>query len=253
MKCPECGNLCCYADDSTFSYSSTSIATISAKVTEQYSVISEFMSNNMLKLNGDKTHLMLLATENAWRSKLDDNSITLNTGQEIIHTSKTEQLLGGLIQQNLKWSEHILLHKDSLIRKLGTRLNALKQIGRFADFKTRKMFANGLFMSKLIYLIPLWGGCEKLLIRALQIVQNKAARVVTRLGIFTPVKTLLRQCGWLSVHQLVYFHTVVLLFKTLERKSPEYLFSMTGSEYNYNTRAEDAGKLRLVPESKVDN
>ena len=209
MKCPECGNLCCYADDSTFSYSSTSIATISAKVTEQYSVISEFMSNNMLKLNGDKTHLMLLATENAWRSKLDDNSITLNTGQEIIHTSKTEQLLGGLIQQNLKWSEHILLHKDSLIRKLGTRLNALKQIGRFADFKTRKMFANGLFMSKLIYLIPLWGGCEKLLIRALQIVQNKAARVVTRLGIFTPVKTLLRQCGWLSVHQLVYFHTVV--------------------------------------------
>ena len=116
VKCPECGNLCCYADDSTFSFSSTSIATISAKVTEQYSVISEFMSNNMLKLNGDKTHLMLLATENAWRSKLDDNSITLNTGQEIIHTSKTEQLLGGLIQQNLKWSEHILLNKDSLIK-----------------------------------------------------------------------------------------------------------------------------------------
>ena len=41
---------------------------------------------------------------------------------------------------------------------------------------------------------------------------------------------------------------LVLLFKTLERKSPEYLFSMTGSEYNYNTRAADAGKLRLVPE-----
>ena len=57
------------------------------------------------------------------------------------------------------------------------------------------------------------GVSEKFLIKALQILQNKAARSVTRLGIFTPVKTLLKQCGWLSVHQLVFFHTVVLLFK----------------------------------------
>ena len=122
-----------------------------------------------------------------------------------------------------------------------------------ADFKTRKMFADGLFMSKLIYLIPLWGGCEKFLIKALQVVQNKAARSVTRLGIFTPVKTLLKQCGWLSVHQLVFFHTVVLLFKTLQNESPDYLYSMAGTDYNYKTRAKDSGKLRLVSDYKVDH
>ena len=174
---------------------------------------------------------MLLATGNAWKSLL----------------------LGGLINQNLKWTEHILLSEESLVKKLGTRLNALKQIGKVADFKTRKMFADGLFMSKLIYLIPLWGGCEKFLIKALQILQNKAARSVTRLGIYTPVKTLLNQCGWLSVHQLVFFHTVVLLYKTLQSGSPEYLFSMTGRDYIYKTRAKDAGKLRIVPEYKLDH
>ena len=236
-----------------FYISSSSTDIISTKITEQYRVISDFMSNNKLKLNGDKTHLMLLATGKAWRTKLGDDSLTLDTGQEIISTSRTETLLGGLIHQNLKWTEHILLNEDSLIKKLGTRLNALKQIGKYADFQTRKMFANGLFMSKLIYLIPLWGGCEKFLIRALQVVQNKAARVVTKLGIFTPIKTLLRQCGWLSVHQLVFFHTVVLMYKTLANKSPEYLFRMTGSEYNYKTRAKDAGKLRQVQEYKVEN
>ena len=115
------------------------------------------------------------------------------------------------------------------------------------------MFADGLFMSKLIYLIPLWGGCEKFLIKALQVVQNKAARSVTRLGIFTPVKTLLKQCGWLSVHQLVFFHTVVLLFKTLQNESPDYLYSMAVTDYNYKTRAKDSGKLRLVSEYKVDH
>ena len=211
------------------------------------------MSNNKLKLNGDKTHLMLLASDHAWRNKLDENSLSLNTGNEIISTSKSEKLLGGLINQNLKWTDHILLNEESLLKKLGTRLNALKQMGKVADFKTRKMLANGLFMSKLVYLMPLWGGCDKFLIKALQIVQNKAARSVTKLGIFTPVRTLLKQCGWLSVNQLVFFHTVVLLYKTLQNQSPEYLLSMAGTEYNYKSRAKDAGKLRVVAGYKIDS
>ena len=173
------------------------------------------MNNNKLKLNSDKTHLMLLATDYAWKRKLSPNSLSLNTGQEVISTTSCEQLLGGFIAQNLKWTNHILLNEKSLVKQLGTRLNALKKVSRVADFKTRKMLADGLFMSKLVYLIPLWGGCEKFLIKALQIIQNKAARSVTKLGIFTPVQTLLRQCGWLSVNQLVFYHTVILLFKTL--------------------------------------
>ena len=191
MSCSPCGSLCCYADDSTVSYSDENPQAISAKISEKYSIIAEFMNSNKLNLNGDKTHLMLLATDKAWRSKLNENSIHLNTGNEIIATSKSEKLLGGLINQNLKWTDHILLNDESMLKKLGTRLNALKQMSKVADFKTRKMLANGLFMSKLIYLIPLWGGCEKFLIKALQIVQNKAARTVTKLGMFTPIRTLL--------------------------------------------------------------
>ena len=68
-----------------------------------------------------------------------------------------------------------------MVKCLTTRLSALKIIGKVAPFKTRKMLADGIFMSKLIYLIPLWGGCEKYLIRSLQVIQNKAARVVTKL------------------------------------------------------------------------
>ena len=52
---------------------------------------------------------------------------------------------------------------------------------------------------------------------------------------------------------MVFFHTVVLMYKTLANKSPEYLFRITGSEYNYKTRAKDAGKLRQVQEYKVEN
>ena len=103
-------------------------------------------------------------------------------------------------------------------------------------------------MSKLTYLMPLWGGCEKFLIKSLQIIQNKAARAITKMGIFTPVQTLLRQCSWLSVNQLIFFHTVILLFKTIHSKKPKYLKEMTSYELHYQTRAKNAGKLSVVAE-----
>ena len=103
------------------------------------------------------------------------------------------------------------------------------------------MLANGIFMSKLIYTIPVWGGCEKYLIRSLQVSQNKAARFVTKLGIYTPVQALLSQCAWLSVNQLVFFHTVVLVFKTIKNHHPFFLQTMVVTSYGYRTRASEAG------------
>ena len=91
-------------------------------------------------------------------------------------------------------------------------------------------------MSKLVYLIPLWAGSAKFLIKSLQTLQNKAARAVTKLDWNTPTAELLRQCGWLSVHQLSVYHSVVLVFKVLQFRSPKYLYNMFSTTYNYKTR-----------------
>ena len=247
--CQDCGNVCSYADDSTLTVSSVDCQRISSQLEENFVAVSEFMLSNKLKLNGDKTHLMMLATENAWRSKINDQSISLNTGQETIHCSKSEILLGGLISADLKWSEYILHSENSLVKKLSFRLSALKNVARLADFRTRKMIANGLFISKLIYLMPVWGGCDKYLLKALQLQQNKAARLVTNLGRYTPIRVLLHQCGWLSVHQLVFYHTVVLLYKVIQAESPKSIYSMIDSEFAYETRSKSAGKLKVQSRS----
>ena len=109
-------------------------------------------------------------------------------------------------------------------------------IGNVANFKTRKMIADGILMSKLIYLIELWGGSSKYLLEALQKAQNRAARTVTKLDWSTPVAELLKQCGWMSVHQLAVYHSMVLVFKVIQSKSPKYLHSMFSAKYNINTK-----------------
>ena len=47
---------------------------------------------------------------------------------------------------------------------------------------------------------------------------------------------MLWDCFWLSVIQLKFYHSVVLMYKTLQTTYPKYIFSKLSSEYPYNTR-----------------
>ena len=98
------------------------------------------------------------------------------------------------------------------------------------------MIAEGIFNSKLIYLMPLWGGCELYLIRSLQVMQNKAARAITKSGWYTTTEELLKQCGWMSVNQLIVYHTLVLVYKVMLNKLPVYLYDKMTPEFTYPTR-----------------
>ena len=144
-------------------------------------MLSEFLINNHLKLNDDKTHLMVLTTSQK-RATMDNNDLVqITTPTEVIDQSETEKMLGAWIHQDMKWAEHILNNGESLVKSLNTRVGALKMLAKVSNFRNRKMIADGIFMSKLVYLIPLWGGSSKGLLKCLQIIQNKAARAVTKL------------------------------------------------------------------------
>ena len=126
----------------------------------------------------------------------------------------------------------------------------MKMISSIANFKTRLMIANGIFCSKLIFQICLWGGSEDYLLSALQIVQNKAARFVARRGRYTPVVELLSQCGWLSVKQLAFYHGVILIYKTIKTTYPKYLFSKLSMDFPYNTRLAQSESVRMGEQFK---
>ena len=106
------------------------------------------------------------------------------------------------------------------------------------------MDANGIFCSKLIFQIGLWGGTEEYLLNSLQTVQNKAARFVARRGIYTPVTELLRNCGWLSVRQLVMYHSILIIYKTVQTACPKYLYNKLSCEFPYNTRLAQSESIR---------
>ena len=202
--------------------------------------LNNYIASNRLVINGDKTHLLVLGTK---KTAAQRHEVEVNADGHIILPSRSEKLLGGIVSEDMKWKEHLLNSNHSLVSQLTSRLNGLLKVASRASISTRLMVANGIFMSKLVYLIQLWGNSDKYLLKAIQILQNKAARSVTGKTYWTPVRRLLKDCKWLSVKQLVFYHTALQTHKILMSGSPAYFRLNMNTAHPYRTRQATGGSI----------
>ena len=89
---------------------------------------------------------------------------------------------------------------------------------------------SAMVVSRILYVLPLCGGAPEYMLAAVQRKMNEAMRVVTRrrwavLGRrLTSNAELLRQCNYLSVKQMVYYHSVALVHKVVVHQAPVHLY-----------------------------
>ena len=221
--------------------------------------MSEYLTENRLCINSDKTHMMVLCTEQK-RRHIDTQTVILNTGSELIHPTPVELLLGFQVDQNLGFGSFLMTGKDSVICSLSKRIGALKKIAKVSNFKTRLSVCSSLVISRILYMLPLYGGAPNYMLEAIQKKQCEAMRLVTRrkwevLGKrMTSTKELLRQCNFLSVKQMIYFYSLATVHKALVHKTPEYIHQVlckalaSGVTHRYPTTT--AG-TRVVAEASL--
>ena len=87
--------------------------------------MAEYLGEQRLSVNQDKTHLLLLTTTQ--RRRHIHNEITVRTEKEIIKPTETERLLGIRLEQNMGFGRHI----DNLIHKLKVNKQPLTIIELF--------------------------------------------------------------------------------------------------------------------------
>ena len=253
ITCHECGGLSAFVDDSTYQVSSSSVEELSHKLSTQYRKLADYMGDTGLVINDDKTHLIVMGT------RKDENKrkeVKVETGTVTITPVPSEKLLGLHIHESLKFAEHCRNNDNSLFTKVIPRMNALKKLSRNASFKTRLMVANATIMSIFTYMMPVWGGTEDYIIRAAQVLQNRAARTVTKLSWFTTQRILLQQTNWLSIRQMIHYHTVLQVWRTRKHGKPKYLEMKFNRDFSYQTRRVAGGKNKTegylyVPEMET--
>ena len=240
-------NIDCYADDSTLGASAGHVADIGTALSRDCGQLSWWMQSNSFKLNADKTHFMTVGTSARLQNMEEDLVVVMDGVRLEASPENSEELLGIQIQVDLKWSKQI----ESLSSKLKTRLTGLEKLKYLMNKSTKKNIVQGVFNSVLCYCLPLFGGSSKAEINQLQIQQNRAAHCVLTLPPRTSRTVLYDKLGWLTVQQLIAYHTMITVYRVREKKEPEHLDSFLTRDNVYWNIIVQKSKLVLYRNSFV--
>ena len=117
---------------------------------------------------GDKTKLLIIGTTQLKNSRFKNKNMKINVCGSDIEDSKSEKLLGLVIDNNLSWKETLYGEKwrregnaKGLIPQLSQRAGLLSKIVHMMPPQRFKLFCNGIFYSKLLYCLQVfenvWG------------------------------------------------------------------------------------------------
>ena len=156
-----------YADDSTIYTSASTANELNTVLNSELQSVVEWIKNNKLVLNISKTNSHALSKNPVLKLLISD---------KVIDQVQETELLGVTLDSKLSWSQHI----NKLVVKMGRGISVVKRCAHLLPLSTVKQVTQALILSNLDYCPVVWSNVTKNKLKKLQIVQNKAARIVLR-------------------------------------------------------------------------
>ena len=186
------------------------------KLEQRLNQVSNWMTANRLKLNGDKTEFIPFGTK-AQLLKVAFNEITI--GNDTIKASDCVRDLGVMLDSHLKMDIQV----KNILKKCYINLRRIKSIRPYLTLKATKALVQALVMSHLDYCNSLLIGISSEHLMKLQAVQNAAARIVYRLKKYDHVSHVRKKLHWLPIRERINYKIAVITFNVLFGNGPLYL------------------------------
>ena len=154
-----CGQIPMYADDSTVVISTKTRFLAQDKIVSILERVKSYLAANSLSLNLGKTEIvesMVRQKRARIQGQPPQLSVMKSDGAlKIIQAKDSCRLLGGNINKDATWSHQLERGEKPIAKALRSTLGILSYISRNMPMKSRLLLANGLFLSKLLYLLPM--------------------------------------------------------------------------------------------------
>ena len=235
-----------FADDTNISFSSNSLSDLEHLINFELQSLNRWLIANKLSLNIAKTEFMVIGSRQRLAT-FDDPELCVTVNNAPVKQVKSAKTLGMTLDENLTWRDHV----EVISKKISSGIGALKRIRELIDQETAIKAYQGFIEPYFSYCAPVWDGLGHTLSDRLQKLQNRAARVITRSSYDISSNLLLDQLKWnnLSVNRLK--QKAILMYKTLNGQTPQYLNEMfTSRRCQYPLRNSN-GKL-FIPKPNTD-
>ncbi len=198
------------------------------------------MTSNFLLLNSEKTEVLIIGPKNPTCNNLE-HYLTLDGCS--VNSSSSVRNLGVLFDSNLSFESHV----SSICKTAFFHLKNISKLRPMLSTSNAEILIHAFMTSRLDYCNALLGGCSARLINKLQLVQNAAARVLTRTRKYDHISPVLSTLHWLPTKHRIDFKILLMTYKALNGLAPQYLSELL-SHYSppRPLRSQNSGRLKYL-------
>ena len=181
--------------------------------------IQDWVNIKRLKMNPTKTEFMLFGS---WQSlnKLSTKSIVVVN--EEIEAKSEIKYLGSMLDLTL--SMKFVIKKKCQIASWN--ILKIKRIRKYLTLDACKLIVDALVISHLNYTNGILGNLHQSDLKKLQLVQNRAAKLVLQYGHRDSASQCLKDLHWLPVESRIKFNIILMTYKCIHSQGPQYLSNL---------------------------
>ena len=209
-----------YADDTQvyLSFKSSVLADIEgsrAKVEDCLSDVNKWMLHNNLKLNNDKTEVLILHSKHRPMPPLQ----SVKVGDVLVKSTDDARNIGVIFDTTMNLEKHI----NDICRISFYHIRNISRIRRYLSFESAKTLVHAFVISRIDNNNALLYGLPDYLIKRLQHVLNTAARLVSLTRRIESITPILYELHWLPVQYRIIFKILLFSYKITTGVAPGYL------------------------------
>jgi hypothetical protein len=208
--------------------------------------IRDFLHQNMLCNNGDKTELLIIGSVHKLK-QLDISSINVDN-MEIKALSNVRNL-GVIFDKHMSMEKHI----NKMCQNAYFNIRNISKIRNCLNKEEAKTAVNALVTPHLDYGNGLLYGITKKLENKLQMAQNSAVRVIERIKGYESITQYRKDLHWLPIPARIEYKLLTTAWKSLNDQAPEYLKSLIHRESSSHHNLRSNNKVLLSIPSNIRN
>ena len=182
--------------------------------------IKDWMADNKLKLNDDKTEVMIISSSRMSTALSIPESFDI--GNRSVPFSDTVKNLGVTLDCRLSLKTHVL----NLVRTANFELRRISSIRRLLTTEATATLVSAFILSRLDHCNSLLSGCPRSLILRLQTVQNNAARLILGISKREHISPHLASLHWLPIDCRIKYKLACICYNCMSTNSPPYLYDL---------------------------